>query len=387
MDSPPFLLIEHGEIYAPEPRGTHSVLVSASKVVKVGRVDRKALDALGVDYDVIDATDCHVVPGFVDPHEHLLGGSGEGGLSLQTPMLFLTEIVRAGITTVVGTLGVDTTMKTISGLLGHVKGLSDEGITTCMWTGGYNVPPTTVLDSVRQDIMFIDEVVGTGEIAISDERSLSQSVEEIATVVRDTHVGGLLTGKAGVTHFHIGEEDTRLAPLRQLVEEYRIKPECLYPTHVQRNERLLDEAIDLAKRGAYVDFDVVEKDLAKWVRHYRDHGGPMDRLTVSSDSDSSTPDIFWDQLCGLVVKFGIPLEQMLPLVTQNTARVLKLRGKGAVAAGCDADLVVLQRGTLEIREVIARGRRMVADGAPCVRERFLEKSSRKYELVGDKLAE
>src|SRR5215211_1058291 len=218
MDSPPFLLIEHGEIYAPEPRGTHSVLVAASKVVKVGRVDRRALDALGVDYDVIDATDCHVVPGFVDPHEHLLGGSGEGGLSLQTPMLFLTEIVRAGITTVVGTLGVDTTMKTISGLLGHVKGLSDEGITTCMWTGGYNVPPTTVLDSVRQDIMFIDEVVGTGEIAISDERSLSQSIEEIATVVRDTHVGGLLTGKAGVTHFHIGEEDTRLAPLRQLVE-------------------------------------------------------------------------------------------------------------------------------------------------------------------------
>jgi beta-aspartyl-dipeptidase (metallo-type) len=387
MDSPPFLLIEHGEIYAPEPRGTHSVLVSASKVVKVGRVDRRALDALGVDYDVIDATDCHVVPGFVDPHEHLLGGSGEGGLSLQTPMLFLTEIVRAGITTVVGTLGVDTTMKTISGLLGHVKGLSDEGITTCMWTGGYNVPPTTVLDSVRQDIMFIDEVVGTGEIAISDERSLSQSIEEIATVVRDTHVGGLLTGKAGVTHFHIGEEETRLAPLRQLVEEYRIKPGCLYPTHVQRNERLLDEAIDLAKQGTYVDFDVVEKDLARWVRHYRDHGGPMDRLTVSSDSDSSTPDIFWDQLCGLVVKFGIPLEQMLPLVTQNTARVLKLRGKGAVAAGCDADLVVLQRGTLEIREVIARGRRMVADGAPCVRERFLEKSSRKYELVGDKLDE
>jgi beta-aspartyl-dipeptidase (metallo-type) len=381
------LLIEHGEIYAPEPRGTHSVLVADSKIVKVGRVDRKALDGLGVEYEAIDATGCHVVPGLIDPHQHLLGGSGEGGLSLQTPMLFLREIVRAGVTTVVGTLGVDTTMKTISGLLGHVKGLSDEGLTTCMWTGGYNVPPTTVLGSVRQDIMFIDEVVGTGELAISDERALSQSLKEIAQVVRDTHIGGLLTGKAGVTHFHVGEEDTRLEPLRQMIEEYRIKPEWLYPTHVQRNAKLLDEAIELANEGAHVDFDVVNKDLAKWVRYYRDHGGPMDRLTVSSDADSSTPDIFWDQLCGLVVKYRVPLEDMLRLVTENTARVLKLERKGRIGEGCDADLVVLEQGTLDLREVVARGKRMVVGGSPVVRERFLEKSSRRYELVGDKYDE
>src|SRR3712207_2244718 len=113
MAKPPLVLIEHGEIYAPEPRGTHSVLVGDSKVLKVGRVDRKALDNVGVEYDAIDATGCHVVPGLIDPHQHLLGGSGEGGLSLQTPMMFLSEIVRAGITTVVGTLGVDPTMKTI----------------------------------------------------------------------------------------------------------------------------------------------------------------------------------------------------------------------------------------------------------------------------------
>ena len=153
---------------------------------------------------------------------------------------------------------------------------------------------------------------------------------------------------------------------------------------MQRNEKLLDEAIALAKHGAQVDFDVVDQDLARWFRYYTEHGGPTDRLTVSSDADSSTPDIWWDQLCGLVVTHRVPLETMLRLATANAARILKLRGKGRVAEGCDADLVVLQKGSLDIREVIARGRRMVIGGQPVVGERFLAKSSRNYALLGKK---
>ena len=383
MPQPSLILIEHGELYAPEPRGVQSVLVADSKILKIGPVDRRALDGLGVEYAVIDASDGYVVPGFIDPHEHLLGGSGEGGLSLQSPMLFLSEIVRAGVTTVVGVLGVDTTMKTMAGLLARVKGLAEEGITTRMWTGGYNVPPTTVMGSVREDILFIDECVGSGELAISDERGLNQSAQELAKVVRDTHVGGLLSGKAGMTHFHVGEEETRLQPLRDIIEQFQVKPEWLYPTHVQRNERLLDEAIALAKQGATLDMDVADQDLAHWFRYYVDHGGPLDRLTVSSDADSSTPDILFAQLCGLVVKHGVPLETMLPLVTRNTAWALKLPGKGIIAERLDANVLVLQKGSLEIREVIARGQRMVIGGQVVVRERFLSESSRNYMLLGE----
>jgi beta-aspartyl-dipeptidase (metallo-type) len=378
------LLIENGEVYAPEPRGRASVLVLDTRVAKVGAVDRRALDLLGVEYDVIDAGGAYVVPGLIDPHEHLLGGSGEGGLSLQSPMLFLTEIVRAGVTTVVGVLGVDTTMKTMAGLLARVKGLAEEGLTTRMWSGGYNVPPTTVMGTMREDVMFIDEVVGAGEIAISDRRGIDHDAMELNKLVRDTYVGGLLAGKAGVTHFHVGEEDTRLKFLFDLVDEFRCEPSWLYPTHVQRDAKLMDEAIALAKRGATVDLDVVERDLAKWYRYYRDNGGPLERLTVSSDSDSSTPDIFYEQLCSLVVRHGVALEAMLPLVTTNTARVLKLQGKGRIDVGCDGDLVVLSKGSLDIREVVARGRRMVIGGQPVVRERFLEKSSRNYTLIGDR---
>jgi beta-aspartyl-dipeptidase (metallo-type) len=379
------LLVERGELYDPAPRGVRSILIANERIERIGDdVDRRALDALDVEYEVIDASGCIIAPGLIDPHEHLLGGSGEGSPSLQTPMLFIDEIVRAGVTTVVGTLGVDTTMKTMPGLLARVKALAEEGLSTRLWSGGYNVPPTTVLGSIRSDMIFIAEVIGAGEIAISDERGLAPPVHELATLVRDTHVGGLLSGKAGVAHFHVGEETTRLAPLREIISQYQVKPEWLYPTHVQRNEKLADEAIALAHQGAHVDFDVVERDLAKWVSYYADHGGPMDRLTVSSDGDSSAPEILYSQLCGLVVKHGVPLEQMLALSTTNPARVLKLERKGALTAGKDADVLVLEKQTLALREVIARGRRMLAGGEPMVKDNFVEKSSRKWSLVGAK---
>ena len=377
-------LIENGDVHAPEPLGRRSVLLVDGKIGHVGEVDRRAVERLGLDHEVIDATGHLVVPGLVDPHQHLLGGSGEGGLSLQTPMLFLTEIVRAGITTVVGTLGVDTTMKTMAGLLARVKALKEEGLSAYLWSGGYNVPPTTVMRSVREDMLFIDECVGAGEVAISDARGLPAPIHEIAHLVHDVHVGGLLSGKAGVTHFHVGEGRHRLEPLRRLLDDYEIEPGWLYPTHVQRNERLLDEAIALVARGMTVDFDTSERDLARWFRHFLDGGGDPERLTVSSDSDSGTPDWHWEQLCGLVVRERQPLERVLRLATSNVARTLKLPRKGRLAEGCDGDVLVLAAGSLDVVHVIAGGQTMVRDGRPVVRERFLEESGRRYDLRGAK---
>lgn len=376
------LLIEHGEVYAPDPRGEQSVLVTNDRIETVGAVDRRSVESVGAEHEVIDATGCVILPGLVDPHEHLLGGSGEGSLALQTPMLFIDEIVRAGVTTVVGTLGVDTTMKTMAGLLARVKALEAQGLTAYVWSGGYNVPPTTVLASIREDMLFIDECVGAGEVAISDERSLRPSAQALAALVRDTHVGGLLSGKAGLTHFHVGEEETRLAPLRELIDDFGIRPEWLYPTHVERSAELMNEAIDLARRGAHVDIDVVEQDLARWARYYVEHGGPLERLTVSSDADSSTPDILFAQLRGLVCDHGFAIEQMARMGSTNAARALRLERKGRVAAGCDADLLILDRASLDIRHVIARGRLVVRDGECHLRERFVDESSRRWTLDG-----
>ena len=52
------------------------------------------------------------------------------------------------------------------------------------------------------------------------------------------------------------------------------------------------------------------------------------------------------------------------------ARILKLRGKGQLVAGADADLVLLEPRTLEMRGVIARGRWLMRDGEVVVKGTF-----------------
>lgn len=377
-------LIENGKVFAPQSRGCQSVLIAEKRILKTGSVDRKAIDALGLEVDVIDATDCFITPGLIDPHEHLTGGSGERGYSTQTPEIYASEIVSAGITTVVGCLGVDTTTKLMPALLAKAKALKEEGLSAFVWTGGYNVPPTTITNSVRDDIMLIEEVIGAGEVAISDERSTEPTTHELARLANDAYIGGLLSKKCGVTHFHVGNKESRLRPLRALIEEHETPPAWLYPTHVERNEALMLEAIDLTHRGAFVDIDTVEEDLPQWLRFYLEHDGEPDRLTVSSDASISSPRTLFKQICACVLEHKFPFEQVLPLVTSNTARVLKLEDCGTLEAGKRADLLVLRKDSLEIKDVVCGGRRLMKDGRLMFNEKFLEESNRQIRLEGRK---
>jgi beta-aspartyl-dipeptidase (metallo-type) len=378
-----FQLITHGDVFTPEPAGRVDVLLCAEQVVKVGRVDQKALHALGAEVDVIDASGAVVVPGFLDPHEHLLGGSGEEGFATQTPEVTLSEIVCAGITSVVGCLGVDTTMKTMAGLLAKVKAMREERLNAYIWSGGYNVPATSVMATVREDVMFLEECIGAGEIAIADRRGTAPGAREMAKLVTDAWVGGKLARKAGITHFHVGELEERLAVLREMVERFDVDPSWYYVTHVERSEALMREAIQLASEGATCDIDTVEGELHRWLRFWLDEGGDPAKLTISSDASKSSPMKFSREVRGLVVDHGMSLDEVLPFVTTNTARVLKLEHKGVLEAGKAADVLVLDRDGLEVREVISKGRRMVIDGRLAVRERFLEGSDRRVDLTGE----
>ncbi len=102
-----------------------------------------------------------------------------------------------------------------------------------------------------------------------------------------------------------------------------------------------------------------------------DAGVALDNFTMTSDGQGSLP--YFDEnnhfigmgvgsakslLVGIkeaVQKENIPLEIALRAITTNPARILKLEGKGQIQVGNDADLCILDKETLTIDSVIAKG--------------------------------
>ena len=145
-----------------------------------------------------------VIPGFIDGHVHLTGGGGEAGPNTRVPPLVLSRLTAGGVTTAVGLLGTDDTVRTPAELVTTARGLIADGLSAYCYTGGYHVPPVTVTGSVRQDIVLIDLILGVGELAISDHRSSQPTLDELLRVAggrsrRRPHVG-----KAGIVHLHVG---------------------------------------------------------------------------------------------------------------------------------------------------------------------------------------
>jgi beta-aspartyl-dipeptidase (metallo-type) len=359
-----FTLIEHGELYGPQPLGTQSILLADGRIAKLGPVDQAALRTLEFELEVIDARGCVVTPGFIDPHAHLIGAGGEEGFASRMPEMLVSQIVCAGVTTLVGLLGTDTSTRNLNCLQAKAAQLCDEGLTAFMYTGGFELPPRTMTGKVIDDLVLIDKIIGSGEIAISDSRWIDPLLDPLAHLVAETRLGGQIGGKAGVTHFHTGPGRRRLGLLHELLDQYDLPAEAIYPTHIGRSKELLADAIALAQRGSFVDLDTVEEDLGENLLYYREHGGPLDRLTVSSDAHtpSGSSRKLYEQFASAVCDYRLPLAEVLPLFTSNVAAVLQLPNKGELAAGKDADLLVLRKERLELLHLFARGRQFVKDG-------------------------
>jgi beta-aspartyl-dipeptidase (metallo-type) len=378
----PLDLLVDAEVYAPEPLGRCCVLVGGGRILHVG--DRPAIS--GLDVREWDLAGRAVIPGLVDAHVHVTGGGGEAGPETAAPAPALSDYAMAGVTTVVGLLGTDDETRTTAGLLRQVRALRREGMAAWAWTGGYHLPPTTLTGSVRGDITHLDEVIGFGELAVSDHRSSQPTFDEVARIAADCHVAGLMTGKAGVLHLHVGDGARGLSIIREIIDRTEIPPRVLHPTHVNRRRGLLDEAFEITERGVTIDVTAFPPDdaagdeviAADALREYLDAGLPADRLTVSSDGggclprfddqgvpvglDFATPSALRDLLLELV-SGGMPLERALPPFTSNPATHLRLLAKGRIRDGADADLVVLDGG---VTHVWASGRLLVEEGSPVV---------------------
>lgn len=376
-------LIQNGELYSPDFLGKKDLLCLEDKISKIGSIDQ-SIHQLNLPIEVIDATDCYLFPGFIDPHEHLIGGSGEKGFESKTPEITFNELIEAGITTVVGCLGVDTITLSPAALLAKVKGLNNSGVTAFMYSGGYNVPPITLTDSVQKDILFINEVIGIGEIAIADCRSSQPTFQQLLSLMSESYVAGILSGKSGVCHIHVGDGNERLQLLREILDSRLVPASLIYPTHLERSEALMLEGIELTKHGITIDLDTVDEDLVKWLKFYKENNGDLKKITISSDAGIPSPSNLFNQIRECFFELKIPLENLIPLVTRNTASVLKLRNKGELLEGYDADIIVVGKKDFELKFVIAKGKILFRQGQVTVPDFALAESNRKIIRYGKK---
>jgi len=387
------ILIRNAHLYSPEDLGIRDVLIGGGKILKIGS-NLPVQEAYGIE--VIEAEGMILMPGLIDAHVHILGGGGEGGYRTRTPEIMLTDIIEGGVTTVVGCLGTDGTTRTMTNLIAKARGLEEEGITTYVYTGSYQVPVRTLFGNVMDDIILMDKVVGTGEIAISDHRSSQPTMEEFAKIVADTRVGGILSGKAGLVNIHMGDGKEQLLFLRRILEETQIPATNMLPTHINRNRSLMADGIDYAKNaGGYIDLttssdpDFLDPDEVKastGLKMALDAGVAPDHITFSSDGQGSLPvfdaegnflhlgvgkvNSLYREMRDAVLKDAVPLETALKPVTSNPAFLLKLAGKGEISEGADADLVLSASDTLEIDTVIARGAVVISGGEVLKRGTF-----------------
>ncbi len=386
-----FKLITNANVYAPEALGIRHLLVCAGKIAWIGEQVPQLDDKLEVE--VTDLDGARLVPGFIDAHTHLTGGGGEAGPSTRVPPLALSQITRAGVTSAVGLLGTDDLTRTPQNLVSQVMGLREEGLSAWCYTGGYHVPVITLTGSVRSDIVNLEPVIGVGEVAISDHRSSQPTRDEILRLASEAHVAGLMTGKAGIVHFHLGDGARGLSMIRECLEVSEIPPRVFNPTHCNRNKPLFEEACELSGLGCNVDLTAFPADSGDegWsaedaVERFLDGGFDQSKLTISSDGGGCLPR-FDEQ--GQLVKMGfascramadcfknlldrgLPPETVLPFLTSNVADLLKLPGKGRVALGGDADLLVVDAQN-RIEGVMARGVWHVRDGRQLVSGLFEE---------------
>jgi len=384
-------LLRNANLYTPEPAGIHDVLIAGGEIVALSR------DRLPVDErlaEIVDLEGRIVAPGLIDNHAHVLGGGGGLGFSSRAPELQTSQVVRHGITTVIGMLGFDATSKSMAALVAKTKAFREDGLSAYCLTGAtLEHPVPTLTGRIRTDIAFIDEIIGVGELSISELGYGFDSFGKGAQYVAEAATAGLLAGrlarKGGYACLQVPPyRETVLKPMFEVIDRTGLPITQFVPSHVNQTPEYMSDAGNWGKRGGWVDVGANYSpdnnysraiEPAQAVCRLRDAGVPLERILVSSDGNGAPPKeergegrpkvanyMPLGALAGVLrrlrLQHGMPLEQALLPFTANVARATGLARKGRIASGMDADLVVFDDDALQIRDVYCRGRRMVADG-------------------------
>lgn len=382
MESIKLILISQAEIYNPDNIGVKDILISGETIIAIApKIDVSTLKPLEVI--VIDAKGKRAIPGLIDAHVHIAGAGGEGGPTTRTPEMQLSQMIVGGITSIVGCLGTDGITRHPENVLMKVKSLKAEGVSAWMYTGSYQVPTPTITGAIDRDLALIDEVIGVGEIALSDHRSSVPTTNELIRIAEQARVGGMLGGKAGIVNIHMGDAKNPFNPIVEAVKNSELKYKQFFPTHCNRNDYIFEDAKTYGKEG-YVDitassypyFAEFEVKPSTSIKELLNAGVPIEHITMTSDGNGSLPHFdengelirlemgqpksIFTEMSEAVTMDKLPLEIALKTVTSNVSRILKLRNKGNIRVGADADIVLIEKD-FAITEVISRGRVMLSD--------------------------
>ncbi len=378
------ILVRNADVYAPVSLGRKDILVFEGKIEKIAdSIDVSALRAAGFEIKELNARGCMTIPGFIDQHVHFNGAGGEGGPVYRTPPLQLSALILSGITTAVGLLGTDGCGRSVRELLMKARALEEEGITTYIYTGSYQIPGPLVTDSIMSDVVLIDKVIGL-KLACSDHRSPHVSLDRLREAASAARAGGIIGGKCGVIMVHIGGGPNRLKPLLEVAETTDIPLAQFVPTHLNRAKSVLEECVEFVKSGGYADFStgVAERyafegavDASEAVKWMLEQGADIRRITLSTDGNGVLTEI--DPITGqkrpliapvesmpeefaLMLRRGISPENAVRVCSTNIAEHLGFVAKGRIEEGCDADIVILD-GEYLVNDVIAKGELCLED--------------------------
>ena len=392
------IVLRRANVLAPEPLGQKDVVIAGETIAALAE---PGIELRGLAVEEHDLAGLTLAPGLIDNHVHVLGGGGGLGFASRAPELQTSQLTRAGITTVIGMLGFDATSKDMRALVAKTKAFKEDGISAFALTGAtLEHPVPTLTGRIRDDIAFVEEIIGVGEISVSELGYAYDSNGPGAQYIAEAATAGLLAGRLAKKSGYLCLQVPPyvggcLKPILAMLGRTGLPITQLLPSHVNQTDAYMADAIAWAARGGYVDVGANYSPdnnfsratpPAKAIARLLEAGVPLERILLSSDGNGAPPKeeqregqpavanymplgalhATWRRL---IVEEGVGAPDALRVVTANVAAATGLKSKGRLAPGLDADLIAFD-DDWQIHSVIARGRLMVAAGRPVVRGMF-----------------
>jgi imidazolonepropionase-like amidohydrolase len=345
------ILVRGGTVHtaAGAPINNGSVLIQAGKIVAVGTNVSAPAGAR-----IIDATGKSVIPGMIDNHSHI--GAKSTDLN-DSPMLIgpqhrfldaldwndpdFQDAVEGGVTTIVTGPG---SGENVSGMAVVIKTFGTDytkrmllekgGMKFAMGPKGRNRYPATAMGvaaNLRQYLIKTQEYMAAQKKWEDDGKKGNPPARDLGYEA----MADVLTHKTYVrAHVHAATDIMTLL---------RLKDEFGFDLALHHSTEAYKVAPEIAKRGV----TAVVLPLGDRIGLSDDAmAGPYilwkAGVKIAMHTDAPVINQKWLRLCAaLAMRYGIPDEEALKMVTANAAEIARVSDHvGTIATGKDADLVI-----------------------------------------------